>query len=122
MYGYVRERSKIKPSIGPLEKPDGSLTGDDSEVVEMLALIEMVVLLDDMLERCGPLHQKDIALDLLEKFDLAVEVPVDTKFNCKDEDDSYEVPTKDRVFVLPSMLMYNKMKVYQKQAEDLVVL
>jgi len=30
LYGYIRERSKIKPSIGPLEKPDGSLTGDDS--------------------------------------------------------------------------------------------
>jgi len=36
LYGYVRERSTIKPSIGPLEKPDGSLTDDDSEVVEVL--------------------------------------------------------------------------------------
>jgi len=44
-------------------------------------------LLNDMLERCGCLHHKVIVLDLLEKFDLAVQVPVDIKFN-----DSYQVP------------------------------
>ena len=77
-------------------------------------------LLDDMLDRCGRLHQKDVVLSLLKKFDLAVEVPVDTKFDA--EDDSYEVPKKGRVFVVPSMLVYNKMKVYQKQVDDVVVL
>ena len=36
LYGYVRQKSKVKTSVGPLEKPDGSLTDDDSEVVDML--------------------------------------------------------------------------------------
>ena len=77
-------------------------------------------LLDDMLDRCGRLHQKEVILGLLKKFDLAVEVAVTTKFDV--EDDSYEVPKRGRVFVVPSMLVYNKMKVYQKQADDVVVL
>jgi len=77
-------------------------------------------LLDDMLDRCGRLHRKEIILGLLKKFDLAVEVPVSTKFNA--EEDAYEVPKSGQVFVVPSMLVYNEMKVYQKQAKDTVVL
>ncbi|XP_065884558.1 uncharacterized protein [Dysidea avara] len=77
-------------------------------------------LLNDMLKSCGRLQQKEVILGLLKKFDLAVEVSVETKFD--DEDDSYELPKKGRVFVVPSMLVYNKKKLYQKKVHDVVVL
>ena len=76
-------------------------------------------LLDDLLERCGRLEQKEIILALLQKFDLAVQVSVDTKYF--DEDDSYDTPKDGRVFVVPSMLVYNEKK-FQKQSGDIVVL
>ncbi|XP_065884543.1 uncharacterized protein [Dysidea avara] len=77
-------------------------------------------LLDDMLKTCNHLKQKEVILGLLKKFDLAVDVSVETKFD--DEDDAYEVPKKGRVFVVPSMLVYNKMRIYQKKVDDVVVL
>ena len=79
-------------------------------------------LLDDLLKGCGRLKQKDIILALLQKFDIAVQVPVNTKFF--DEDDGYEPPKDGRVFVVPSMLVYNKKEIYEKQpaAGDAVVL
>ena len=36
LYGYVRDKSKVKTSIDQLEKPDGSLTDNESEVVGVL--------------------------------------------------------------------------------------
>ena len=77
-------------------------------------------LLDDLLKRCGRLEQKEIILALLQKFDIAVQVPVNTKFF--DEDDGYDPPNSGRLFVVPSMLVYNEKKIYQKQAGDIVVL
>ena len=77
-------------------------------------------LLDDLLERCGRLKQKETILALLQKFDIAVQVPVNTKFF--DEDDGYDPPSSGRLFVVPSMLVYNKKKIYQKQPGDIVVL
>ena len=77
-------------------------------------------LLDDLLKRCGRLKQKDIILALLQKFDIAVQVPVNTKFF--DEDDGYDPPSSGRVFVVPSMLVYNKKEIYEKQPGDVVVL
>lgn len=77
-------------------------------------------LLDDLLKRCGRLQQKEIILALLQKFDLAVQVPVNTKYF--DEHDGYDPPKNGRVFVVPSMLVYNKKEVYQKQVGDVVVL
>ncbi|XP_065907695.1 uncharacterized protein [Dysidea avara] len=77
-------------------------------------------LLDDILERSNCLQQKEIILGLLKKFDLAVEVSVDTKFI--DEDDSYVSPKSGKVFVVPSMLVYNERMVYQKKPDDVVVL
>ena len=76
-------------------------------------------LLDDLLKRCGRLQQKKIILALLEKFDLAVEVPVNTKFY---EEDAYDPPKTGRVFMVPSMLVYNERKIYQKEENDIVVL
>ena len=77
-------------------------------------------LLDDLLKRCGRLSQKEIILALLQKFDLAVQVPVNTKFF--DEEDGYDPPSSGQVFVVPSMLVYNHKKIYQKQAGDIMVL
>ena len=77
-------------------------------------------LLDDLLKRCGRLQQKETILALLQKFDLAVEVPVNTKFF--DEDDCYDPPNSGRLFVVPSMLVYNTRNVYQKQDGDIVIL
>ena len=77
-------------------------------------------LLDDMITECGYLKQKELILDLLKKFDLVAEVPVDTKFDR--EDDSYEVPKEGKVFLVPSMLVYNEKKIYKKKADDVVVL
>ena len=77
-------------------------------------------LLDDLLERRGRLKQKEIILALLQKFDIVVQVPVNTKFF--DEDDSYDPPNSGRVFAVPSMLVYNKKENYQKQAGDIVIL
>ena len=36
LYGYVRDKRKVKSTISQLEKSDGSLTDSDSEVVEVL--------------------------------------------------------------------------------------
>ena len=77
-------------------------------------------LLDDLLKSCNRLQQKEMILALLQKFDLAVSVPVNTKYD--DEDDAYDPPDSGRVFVVPSMLVYNEKKYYQKQAGDIVVL
>ena len=77
-------------------------------------------LLDDLLKRCNRLQQKETILALLQKFDLAVPVPVNTKYH--DEDDAYNPPNSGRVFVVPSMLVYNKKNIYQKQVGDIVVL
>ena len=36
LYGYVRDKSKVKTFIDQLEKPDGSLTDNESKVVGVL--------------------------------------------------------------------------------------
>ena len=61
-------------------------------------------LLDDILKRSG--YVKNIVLAFLEKFDLAVEIDKDTKF--ENENDSYRTPDSGRVFFIPSMLVYNE--------------
>ena len=62
-------------------------------------------LLDDMLKSADRYKDKRTILGFLEKFYLAVEVSRDTKF--AKEDESYKAPTSDRVFLVPSMLVYN---------------
>ena len=36
LYSYIKSKQKIRSSIGPLEKSDGSVTADDQEVAETL--------------------------------------------------------------------------------------
>jgi len=77
-------------------------------------------LLDDILDIAGRSKDKSIILGFLEKFHLAVKVSRDTKFT--DEDDSYTTPTKDSVYLVPSMLVYNEAKIYKRKPEDVVIL
>ena len=78
-------------------------------------------LLDDMLKSAVPNRYKDksIILGFLEKFDLAAEVPRDTKF--EKENEFYEAPKTGRVFLVPSMLVYNPEEVAVKYKGDIIL-
>ena len=65
------------------------------------------------------MHQEEIILALLQKFYITVQVSVNTKYF--DEDDGYDPPKDDRVFVVPSMLMYNEKEIYDQQAGDIYI-
>ena len=77
-------------------------------------------LLDDILKAANRSQDKSIILGFLEKFHLAVKVSRETKFT--DEDDAYATPTKGSVYLVPSMLVYNEAKIYERKPEDLVIL
>ena len=78
-------------------------------------------LLDDILKSAVPNRYKDksIILGFLEKFYLAAEVPRDTKF--EKENEFYEVPKTGRVFLVPSMLVYNPEEVAVKYKGDIIL-
>ena len=76
-------------------------------------------LLDDMLKSADRYKDKSTILGFLEKFFLAVEVSRDIKF--VEEKESYETPTSDRVFLVPSMLVYNTEAVPKKRKGDIVL-
>jgi len=65
-------------------------------------------LLDDMLR--GSHYTKEVILDFLITFYLAVQVDRKTKF--ESEEESYPTPDNGRVFIVPSVLVYNKSKDY----------
>ena len=70
-------------------------------------------LLDDMLGRFkNSNYTKKLILDFLITFFLAVEVDKWTKF--ENEDESYLTPDSGRVFIVPSVLVYNKSKDFLK--------
>lgn len=77
-------------------------------------------LLDSLLINAKRLEKKNVLLGLLENFNLAVELPLNTRFI--DEDPSYSTPESGRVFLIPAMLTYNESKVHKKQEGDTVVL
>ena len=76
-------------------------------------------LLNDMLKSADHYKDKSTILGFLEKFFLAVEVSRDIKF--AEEEESYETPTTDRVFLVPSMLVYNSEVVPMKRKGDIVL-
>ena len=76
--------------------------------------------LDNLLVNAKRLEKKSILLGLLENFNLAVELPLNTRFI--DEDPSYSTPNSGRVFLIPAMLTYNEGKVHKKQEGDIVIL
>ena len=76
-------------------------------------------LLDDMLKSANRYKDKNTILGFLMKFHLAVEVPRDTKF--AEEEESYKTPTNNRVFLVPSMLVYNAKVVPMKQEGAIII-
>ena len=63
-------------------------------------------LLDDILEKAGRTKDKHIIIAFLEKFGLAVEIRKETKF--ENESPRPSLPDTGRVFLVPSMLIYNE--------------
>ena len=76
-------------------------------------------LLDDMLQAVGRYKDKGTILGFLQKFYLAVEVSRDTKFD--KEKESYSLPKSGRVFLVPSMLIYNPKAVPVAQKGDIIL-
>ena len=76
-------------------------------------------LLDDMLHAADRYKDKSTVLGFLENFYLAVEVLRNTKFD--EERDSYVTPKSGRVFLVPSMLVYNP-KVVPKEKGDIILI
>ena len=69
-----------------------------------------------ILKRCQRNEDKDVILGLLHKFSIAAEVSPDTRF--PEEPD----PSKEgKVFMIPSLLVYDKPEAYQKTEGDIVV-
>ena len=76
-------------------------------------------LLDDMLHTADRYKDKSTVLGFLENFYLAVKVLRNTKFD--EEKDSYATPKSGRVFLVPSMLVYNS-KVVPKEKGDIILI
>ena len=76
-------------------------------------------LLDDMLKTAGRYKDKSVILGFLEKFYLAVEVSRDTKF--AEEEEFYDTPKAGRVFLVPSMLVYNAEVVPVRRKGDIIL-
>ena len=77
-------------------------------------------LLDDILHTAGRYKDKNTILGFLEKFHLAVEVPRDTKLD--KEKESYTTPKSGRVFLVPSMLVYNPKAVPVSREGDIILI
>ena len=76
--------------------------------------------LDDMLKRAGRYKNKSAILGILKKFHLAVEVSRDTKF--AGEKESYETPKTGRVFLIPSMLVYNAEELPDNRKDNIILI
>ena len=73
-------------------------------------------LFDFILRKYGRYNDKGVILGLLHKFSIAAEVPPDTTF--PGEFPPFE---KGKVFMIPSLLVYDKTATYQKTEDDIVV-
>jgi len=76
-------------------------------------------LLDDILKRANRYKDKRTILGFLEKFNFAVEVSRDTRFAMEEE--SYVTPKSGRVFLVPSMLVYNTEVILKKEKDDIIL-
>ena len=81
------------------------------------ALLEEA-LLNFILQQFGRSKDKQVLLGLLDKFNLATEVPADTRF-------SHEISAPEnsasKVFIVPPLLVYDNKVPYIKQDRDIVV-
>ena len=73
-------------------------------------------LFDFILKDCGRYKDKDVILGLLNKFNIASEVPRDLTFPGE-----LVTPKEGKVFMIPSLLVYDKAEAYQKAEGDIVV-
>ena len=73
-------------------------------------------LLDYMLEQSNRSKDKGVLLGLLDKFNLAAEVPSGTKFPRE-----FIAPKKGRVFIVPSLLVYDDKATYCPKDRDICV-
>ena len=69
-----------------------------------------------MLKHCGRYKDKNVILGLLDRFSIAAEVPADITFPGE-----LSVPKKNRVFMVLSLLIYDKAKAFQKAKGNIVV-
>ena len=74
-------------------------------------------LLDYMLKHSNRSKDKDVLVGLLDKFNLAAEVPQGTKFPRE-----FNAPKKGRVFIVPSLLVYDKKATYTPSKGDITVI
>ena len=81
------------------------------------ALLEEV-LLNFILQQFGRSKDKEVLLGLLDKFNLAAEVPPNTKFS---HEISVPSSCSSKVFVVPPLLVYDNKVPYCKQDGDIVV-
>ena len=77
-------------------------------------------LLDDMLHSVNRYDDKNTILGFLENFFLAVEVLRGTKFD--EEKHSYTTPKSGKVFLIPSMLVYNSKVVPTVRKGDIILM
>ena len=73
-------------------------------------------LLDYMLEQSNRSKDKVVLLGLLDKFNLAAEVPPNTKFPRE-----FHAPKKGKVFLVPSLLVYDEKATYCPQKGDISI-
>ena len=74
-------------------------------------------LLDYMLKHSNRSKDKDVLLGLLDKFNLAAEVPQGTRFPHE-----FKTPKKGRVFMVPSLLVYDEKATYTPTRGDITVI
>lgn len=73
-------------------------------------------LLDYMLKGSGRLGDKNVILGLLTKFNLASEIPAKTRLPS-----DFSKPKNEKVFIVPSLLVYDKKDIYHKRKGDIVI-
>jgi len=99
-------------------EPDKANLQQASKRFEQFALLEEA-LFDFILSQHNRSKDKDVVISFLKKFSLAVEVPASIRFD--DEGPSF-LPQPSRVFFVPSLLVYDSCKMYQRKQGDVAIL
>ena len=75
-------------------------------------------LLNFILLQCGRSRDKEVVLGLLDKFNLAIELPSNTKFS---HETSEPKRGASKIFIIPPLLVYDNLVLYHKQDGDMIV-
>ena len=81
------------------------------------ALLEESLLIFILLQ-CGRSKDKEVVMGLLDKFNLATELPRNTRFS---HETSKPISSASKVFIVPPLLVYDNLVLYRKQDGDIVV-